>query len=61
MCKLKLFGKSKINDFVDALMFHDVISLQISMNYLMLVKFLNNKALTAIPLMMCLKMSTAYF
>lgn len=56
-----MFGKSKINDFVDPLMLHYVIGFYISMNYLMLVKFLSSKVLTAIPLMICLKMSTAYF
>lgn len=40
-------------------MFHDILSLEVSMNDFVLMKFLNKMIFTEIPLMICLKIYTA--
>jgi len=58
MDELQFFGEAEIDDLIYAFMLHDVFCLQVAMDDAMSVQFLYRYQVTAIPLMMCLKMST---
>ena len=58
---LNLFGKAHICYLIDSIMGENVFGLEIAMDDLMTVEFLNTLMLTAIPLMICLSTSMASF
>lgn len=56
-----LFGKAHICDLIDSIVREYVFGLEVAMDDLVAVEFLDINILTAMPLMICFRTSIAYF
>ena len=56
-----LLREAKISDLIDSVVREYVLGLEVTMDDIVAVEFLNEENSTAIPLMICLRIDMAYF